>query len=333
MEISYRRTPKKTPANLWILGWHQQITDTSPPDTTSSISKHPRLLECVMQATQHLHSSAMVTLLAVLVSTWFPRNVSSLAVPLQFSFPRVGQDDIILTVFEEDQDTESKIEEHQLGLKSWRGGELLAAFLCETLSESIKGATVLELGCGVGLPGIMAAKLGAKRVVLTDMTQQLIETAQLGAEASGVQDTCTFMRLDWKDVVHNKISITKWKQRLIQEDDEQSEFDYILASDCVYSVFTARLLAQTVAAVMDPTRTEFLALTGSRSDRSGVDMLQKELQKAMPNAHIRVAIYDSAEICSANGQELPLSNGRDLYGNLIWRVTCMPKGINATDFR
>ena len=49
----------------------------------------------------------------------------------------------------------------------WDGAAPMAEFLCEH-PERVRGKTVVELGAGPGLPGIVAARLGAARVVLTD---------------------------------------------------------------------------------------------------------------------------------------------------------------------
>lgn len=39
------------------------------------------------------------------------------------------------------------------------------------LQGYFKGKRVIELGCGIGVPGLAAAVLGAQEVVLTDMVR------------------------------------------------------------------------------------------------------------------------------------------------------------------
>src|SRR5687767_12617700 len=50
----------------------------------------------------------------------------------------------------------------------WPAARVLAQYITTTLSqENLAGKTMLELGCGLGLPGMTAAQLGAQ-VTLTD---------------------------------------------------------------------------------------------------------------------------------------------------------------------
>jgi predicted nicotinamide N-methyase len=287
----------------------------------------------------------------------FCTSACALFVPRHYSFPcgASSSERLALTVFEQvdsnnnnNNGKPNKIQENQLGFETWKGGELLAAYLLEQSPVKdcsgdastrytrnaivMKGATVLELGCGVGLPGIMAAKLGATTVIQTDMTHQLLETARLGAQASGVSDKCLIQTLDWKDVLARNCDnhVDTIKRGLLMSSSPEctnttaAGFDYIIASDCVYSVETARLLARAVTALADSGRTEFVAVTGSRADRAGVEMFQKELQKAgskQKAPRIYLQKYDSADFWDRNGKQLPPSNGGDLYGNLLWRVT------------
>ncbi|KAI0284818.1 hypothetical protein BC826DRAFT_1093685 [Russula brevipes] len=55
----------------------------------------------------------------------------------------------------------------------WNAARALAGFLQRTPGLYV-GRTVLELGAGGGLPGIVAAKCGARKVVLTDYPDQAL---------------------------------------------------------------------------------------------------------------------------------------------------------------
>ncbi|KAE8444266.1 hypothetical protein EG329_000766 [Mollisiaceae sp. DMI_Dod_QoI] len=49
----------------------------------------------------------------------------------------------------------------------WQAGRLISTYL-EKNPDLIRGKTVLELGAGAGLPSLVCAELGAKKVVVTD---------------------------------------------------------------------------------------------------------------------------------------------------------------------
>jgi predicted nicotinamide N-methyase len=51
-----------------------------------------------------------------------------------------------------------------LGARVWTAAPLLCQTLIATPHATVVGKRVLELGCGVGLPGILAAILGASEV-------------------------------------------------------------------------------------------------------------------------------------------------------------------------
>ncbi|KAJ9151240.1 Protein N-terminal and lysine N-methyltransferase EFM7 [Pleurostoma richardsiae] len=57
----------------------------------------------------------------------------------------------------------SPLEAHRL----WNGSRVIAHYF-EASPELVRGRTVLELGAGAGLPSIVCAVLGARRVVVTD---------------------------------------------------------------------------------------------------------------------------------------------------------------------
>jgi methyltransferase-like protein 23 len=66
------------------------------------------------------------------------------------------------------------------GLMLWESGVALATWLA-TRHDQLDGITVLELGAGVGLPGLIAASLGA-RVTQTDHDGEALALARANAE-------------------------------------------------------------------------------------------------------------------------------------------------------
>ncbi|MCF8032129.1 MAG: methyltransferase domain-containing protein [Desulfarculaceae bacterium] len=57
---------------------------------------------------------------------------------------------------------------------------------------------LLELGSGLGLPGLVAAA-GGRPVVLSDLDPDALEFARAAAEKSGLGDLVSVRRLDWED--------------------------------------------------------------------------------------------------------------------------------------
>jgi predicted nicotinamide N-methyase len=98
------------------------------------------------------------------------------------------------------------------GLVLWPAAIALAH---EIASRPIAGARVLELGAGTGLPGIVAASLGA-RVVQSERQEVALFVCKKNAERNGVT-TIEHRTADW----------TAW------QDDER--YDCILGSDVLYA--------------------------------------------------------------------------------------------------
>lgn len=64
----------------------------------------------------------------------------------------------------------------------WASGVALAAAVA---TRDLRGAQVLELGCGLGLPSVAAALSGA-RVLATDWAPEALEVTRRNAERNGV---------------------------------------------------------------------------------------------------------------------------------------------------
>ncbi|KAI8607934.1 hypothetical protein BC830DRAFT_1174858 [Chytriomyces sp. MP71] len=78
------------------------------------------------------------------------------------------------------------------GLRTWPAALALLAFLQSHHgygggeSLAVHGKCVLELGCGVGLVGIACARLGAARVVLTDVAETVLATVERNCNINGI---------------------------------------------------------------------------------------------------------------------------------------------------
>ena len=91
-----------------------------------------------------------------------------------------------------------------------------------TISDQFRGKSVIELGSGTGVVGIIAAKVGAQ-VVLTDSDKypECLQLCKQNVDINGVKDNIKAITpLNWG----------QFNEQLIQ----MSAFDYILSSDCFY---------------------------------------------------------------------------------------------------
>lgn len=132
------------------------------------------------------------------------------------------------------------------GIVLWPAAIALAH---EIASRAFAGLRVLELGAGTGLPGIVAASLGA-RVVQTDRQDVALFVSKKNADRNGIT-TIEHRAADWSEWV----------------DDEQ--YDCILGSDVVYAesmhphlrrIFEVNLAPGGKVLVSDPFRKESFAL-------------------------------------------------------------------------
>ena len=63
-------------------------------------------------------------------------------------------------------------------------------------SEPIRGATILDVGCGTGRYSLELARRGASRVVGLDIAEQMIEVCCERASKEGLHQTATFIQTD-----------------------------------------------------------------------------------------------------------------------------------------
>jgi len=95
----------------------------------------------------------------------------------------------------------------------WRSGLALAR---ELASAELGGLRVVELGCGLGVPSLMAARRGA-RVLATDESEEALELLERNARENG--ETLGTARVEWSD-----------PGELVA----RGPFDLVLAADVLY---------------------------------------------------------------------------------------------------
>ncbi|XP_028176318.1 acyl-CoA-binding domain-containing protein 6-like [Ostrinia furnacalis] len=147
---------------------------------------------------------------------------------------------------------------------TWPSAPLLAWYLW-TQRRHLRGLRVLELGCGTGLPGILAAKCGA-RVTLTDSVALPRSLRHLSAccEANGLVPgrDLQILGLAWGlflTEVHNLRPV-----------------DLLLASDCFYEPSQFEEVLSTVAYLLDGTDARFLCAYQERSADWSIEALLKK---------------------------------------------------------
>ena len=115
----------------------------------------------------------------------------------------------------------------------WNGGYYLSKYLLQH-ADMVQNKTVLELGSGCGLTGIIASVCSAKQVVLTDLPEQ-IPYLQSNVEKNRNilrSEACTCIPLDWG-------SETKCE-------DIPHRYDAILAADVGFDVSLHQPLVSTL---------------------------------------------------------------------------------------
>jgi predicted nicotinamide N-methyase len=80
--------------------------------------------------------------------------------------------------------------------KLWPAALVLARFACRL--PAAQSGQVLELGAGLGLPGLAAAACG-HQTVLSDLDPDALEFARAGAELNSLQDDVQVRCLDWTE--------------------------------------------------------------------------------------------------------------------------------------
>jgi len=148
------------------------------------------------------------------------------------------------------------------GTVIWPTSVFLANYLRH--NETCEGKVVIELGSGVGLPGITSGLLGASKVILTEQPplDELLERNVL--KIGGHSTVYEVFNLDWRK----------------EPPKETTQVDLILISDCIYEGLYGdgwKNLAKIMAQLLGPSNKALNCVERRNSD--GVDKFIEFCQK------------------------------------------------------
>lgn len=153
----------------------------------------------------------------------------------------------------------------------WPSARALSEWVVEK-AESLKGKRVLEAGCGLALPSLVAAKIGA-RVLATDFHP----------------DVPKFLA---RNLAHNSLELEyraiDWRASKVEMGEL---FDFVIGSDVLYERQHAIELAQTVSKLVAPLGEVWIAdparpyLQGFADEMERLGFSHQTEIRAVPDSH------------------------------------------------
>lgn len=137
----------------------------------------------------------------------------------------------------------------------WPAAEALARYLNDH-PQLVKGKTVLELGCGLGLPSLVASYLGGE-VLATDFHPDVEEYFQRNCRHSSL--VSRYQRLNWRE-----------------DCEDLGQFDVVMGSDVLYESKHPREVARGLIKFVKPGGIILLADPGRNYLQYFIDGMRQE---------------------------------------------------------
>jgi predicted nicotinamide N-methyase len=188
------------------------------------------------------------------------------------------------------------------GTRIWSSSALLAEHMISKRDE-VEGRSVLELGAGPGVCGLLAVHLGSSNVLMTDFDPKVLTLLMKNIRANFLEtDACDRVhthRLDWED-----------ESTYVSE-----QFDVLIASDVLYWEEHIGWLVRTISFHLKPAGTCMMVVAGR-----GKPTLVAGLVAALSNAgfHVvqshldRTAVSENLAQTESHDAQIALTGGYQL---------------------
>uniref|UniRef100_A0A7S3UR78 Calmodulin-lysine N-methyltransferase n=1 Tax=Heterosigma akashiwo TaxID=2829 RepID=A0A7S3UR78_HETAK len=171
-------------------------------------------------------------------------------------------------------------EEGGYGSRVWIAALCMSSWMGQN-NHLFQGKTVLELGSGCGLPGILAAKLGASKVALTDFASgderarrrrnrgtvflpppDLLANLGYNAALCRADDVTEVQNLDWLECLSKSFQ-------------PKQQYDWVLAAACIYNKSDAPALAAAIRKHLKPGGKLLMVHQKSRRERGLIELVEE----------------------------------------------------------
>jgi len=222
------------------------------------------------------------------ISPYSPDDLRS-RLPKSISFPfinTVGATEDEHTILIQ-QVTSRQSAQEDVGFVLWPSAVALSEWLVSNhLSILRKASSILELGAGTGLVGLLAAHLTERmslandshtteqirQVILTDFNPTVLANLKRNIELNGLKQTAVVKKLDFYQQTGDR-------EYWVAEDESIREPQVDLAADMICQPSDAVAAAKSIQDALKPTG-QAVVICADAKHRFGVDIFEKECQRA-----------------------------------------------------
>lgn len=194
------------------------------------------------------------------------------------------------------QVTERQSAQEDVGFVMWPSAVALSRWLVSN-PQVVKGRTVLELGAGCGLTGLVAATLSPSHVILSDFNPKVLENLERNIVLNNASSTRA-IGLDFYQQ-SGQSTIRSW---IDVNGNNCPAVDVVLAADMICQPDDAVAAAKTIHDALLPNGVA-IVICADAKHRFGVDCFERECQKV----GLKVQVSNVAELYE--GDEMEMTTG------------------------